>query len=74
MYRGVKLLERAKKKEKKAFDKRLRNVVTIDDMQFGSMPGMGTIDAGFILIRIQEEYLAKQKEVIHVPCRYEKRI
>ena len=36
-------------------------IVTIDDMQFGSMPGKGTIDAVIILRRIQEEYLAKQK-------------
>ena len=30
-------------------------------MQFGFMPGKGTIDAVFILRKIQEEYLAKQK-------------
>ena len=33
----------------------------IDDMQFGFMPGEGTIDAVFILRRMQEEYSAKQK-------------
>ena len=33
----------------------------IDDMQFGFMSGKSTIDAVFILRRIQEEYLAKQK-------------
>ena len=35
----------------------------IHDMQFGFMPGKGTIDAVFILRRIQEEYLAKQKKL-----------
>ena len=32
-------------------------------MQFGFMPGMGTIDAVYILSRIQEEYLARQKKL-----------
>ena len=35
----------------------------MDDMQFGFMPGKGTIDAVLILKRIQEEYLAKQKKL-----------
>ena len=38
----------------------LRTIVTMDDMQFGFMLGKDTIDAVFILRRIQE-YLAKQK-------------
>ena len=33
----------------------LRKIITIDDMQFGFMPGKGTIDAVFILRRIQGE-------------------
>ena len=37
--------------------------MTIDDMQFGLMPGKGTIDAVLILKRIQEEYLAKQNKL-----------
>ena len=39
----------------KALEKRLRKIVTIDDMQFGYVPGKGTIDAVFIKRRIQEE-------------------
>ena len=35
----------------------------MDDMLFGFMLGRGTIDAVFILNRIQEEYLAKQKKL-----------
>ena len=38
----------------------IRDIVRIDDMQFGFMPGRGTIDAIFILRRIQENYLAKK--------------
>ena len=37
----------------------------MDDMQFGFMPGKGTFDAVFILWRMQEQYLAKQKK-LHV--------
>ena len=32
-------------------------------MQFGYMPGKCTIDAVFVLWKIQEEYLAKQKKL-----------
>ena len=63
MCRGVKLLEHAMKIVEKLLEKRLRKIVTIDDMQFGFMPGKGTIDAVFILRRIQEEYLARQKKL-----------
>ena len=44
-------------------DKRVRKIVKIDDMQFGFLPGRCTIDAVFILGRIQREYLAKQKKL-----------
>ena len=33
----------------------------VDEMQFGFMPGKGTIDAVFILRRLQEEHLDKEK-------------
>ena len=41
----------------------MRSVVTIDDTQFGFMPGKGTIDAVFILGRIQEEYIGKRNKL-----------
>ena len=37
--------------------------MTIDDMQFGFIPGKGTTDAVFILRTIQEEYIAEQKKL-----------
>ena len=63
MYGGDKLLEHAMKIVEKVLEKRLRKIVTIDDMQFGFMSGKGTIDAVFILRQIQDEYLAKQKKL-----------
>ena len=38
------------------FEKRLCRVMSVDEMQFGSMPERGTIDVVFILRRLQEEY------------------
>ena len=41
----------------------LESMVKVDEMQFGFMPGKGTIDAVFILRRLQEEYLDKEKKL-----------
>ena len=37
--------------------------MSVDEMQFGFMPETGTIDAVFILTRMQEEYHAKGKKL-----------
>ena len=63
MYGGVKLLEHAMKIAEKVLEKRLIKIIMIDDMQFGFMPGKGTIDAVLIWRHKQEEYLAKQKKL-----------
>ena len=39
----------------------VRNIVSIDEMQFGFMPKCGTIDAIFILRQLQEKVLNKKK-------------
>ena len=62
-YRGVKLLEHAMKIVEKVLEKRMRRMVKVDEMQFGFMPRKGTIDAVFILRRLQEEYLDKEKKL-----------
>ena len=64
-YRGVKLLEHAMKIVEKVLERRMRRMVKVDEMQFGFMPGKGTIDAVFILRRLQEEYLDKEKKLSH---------
>ena len=44
-------------------EKRFPRKVTVDEMQFDLMPERGTIDAVFILRRLQEEYHAKGKKL-----------
>ena len=41
--------------------------MTVDEIQFGSMPVRGTIDAVFILSVMQEEYHAKGKKLLCGP-------
>ena len=61
-YRVVKLPEHAMKIVEKVLERRLQCMVKVDMMQFGFTPGKGTADAVFIL-RIQEEYLEKEKKL-----------
>ena len=43
-------------------EKITRERVSIDEMQFGFMPGRGTTDALFILRHLQEKHVAKNKK------------
>ena len=61
-YRAVKLLEHGMKVVERVLEKRLRRIVSVDEMQFGFMPERGTIDAVFIMRRMQEEYHAKKEK------------
>ena len=62
-YRGVKLLEHGMKIVERVFERRLREVVEIDEMQCGFMPGKGTVDALFMTRVLQERYLRKKKRL-----------
>ena len=44
-------------------EKRLRRKVKIDDMQFGFVPGKGTVDAIFMVRQLQEKFLEKRKDL-----------
>ena len=44
-------------------EKRLCGIVSVDELQFCIMPERGTLDAVFILRRLQEECHAKGKEL-----------
>ena len=62
-YRGIKLVEHAMKVLERVIERRVRNVVKIDSMQFGFMAGKSTTDAIFIVRQLQEKYLARNKEL-----------
>ena len=60
-YRGLKLLEHPMKLFERVIEQHIRSVVNINEMQFGFMPGKGTMEAIFILRQLQERYLAKKR-------------
>ena len=60
-HRAVKLLEHGMKVVERVWEKRLCRIVSVGEIQFGFMPERGTIDAAFVLRRMQEEYHAKRK-------------
>ena len=62
-YRAVKLLEHGMKVLEGVLEKRLRWKVKIDDMQFGFVPGKGTVDTIFMVRQLQEKFLEKRKDL-----------
>ena len=56
-FKGPKLMEQDIKVTQTNADSLIRQVVTIDDSQFGFMPGRGTTDAIFVIRQLQEKYL-----------------
>ena len=62
-YRGVKLLEHGMKVVERVFERKLRNMVTVNEMQCGFMPGKGTVDALFIARMLQEKYGKKKRRL-----------
>jgi len=62
-YRAIKLLEHAMKVTECVFERRIREKVKIDAMQFGFMPGKGTTDAIFRVRQMQEKYGCKGKKL-----------
>ena len=62
-YRGVKLLEHAMKIVERVLENRIRELVMIDQMQFGFMPGRGTTPALFIRRRMQEEFRGREEKL-----------
>jgi len=63
-YRGIKLLEHAMKVVERIFEDRIRQLIDIDDMQFGFMKGIGTTDAIFILDRCRRSLELKVRSSI----------
>ena len=46
-------------------EKRIICQVSIDNMQFGFMPGKGNTDAIFIMQQVQEKHQAKKKKLYY---------
>ena len=53
---GIKLLEHGMKVAERVLERRLRQAVEIDKMQFGFRPGTGTTHAIFIARQLQDSY------------------
>ena len=65
-YRGLKLTEQVMKVLERIVDGLIRQLVSIDDSQFGFVPGRGTTDAIFVVRQLQEKYLAANKRLYMV--------
>ena len=62
-YRGVKLLEHDLKTVERVQERQIRTLVNLNKMQFKFMPGKGTVDAIFIVRRMQGKYQKKDKRL-----------
>ena len=62
-YQGLKLTEHAMKILERIVNGLIRQVVSIDDSQFGFVPGRGTTDAILVVRQLQEKYLAVNKRL-----------
>ena len=62
-YRGLKSTEHILKVIEQIIEDLIRNIVKVDEMQFGFMPGHGTTDAKFIMRKIQEAYIRKNRNL-----------
>ena len=62
-YRGLKLTEQVMKILERIVDGLIRQLVSIDNSQFGFVPGRGTTDAIFVVRQLQEKYLAANKRL-----------
>ena len=62
-YRGLKLTEQVMRVLERIVDGLIRQMVSINDSQFGFVPGRGTTDAIFVVRQLQEKYLAANKRL-----------
>ena len=62
-YHGLKLTEQVMKVLERIVDGLIRQVVSIDDSQFGFVQGRGSTDAIFVVRQLQGKYLAVNKRL-----------
>ena len=60
-YRGLKLLDHVMKGVERVIEKIIRERISIDDMQYGFMPGLVTTDAIFILRQLKKNNLLRTR-------------
>ena len=60
-YCSLKLTDQVMKLLERVLDSFIREMVDIDAMQFGFVPGRGTTDTIFIIRQLQEKYIAANK-------------
>ena len=68
-YKGVKLLEHTMKIVERVLERRIRELVNIDPMQFGFVPGRGTTDA-LLLCEKYNKNIGIRRKIVHVFCGY----
>jgi hypothetical protein len=59
-YRELKLTEHVMKVMERIVDEMIRELISIDEMQFAFVPGRGTTDAIFIIRQLQEKFLSRR--------------
>ena len=62
-YHGLKLTEQVMKILERIVDSLIRQLVSIDNSQFGFVPGRGTTNTIFVVRQLQEKYLAANKRL-----------
>ena len=62
-YHSLKLTEQVMKVQERIVDGLIRQLVSIDDSQFGFVPGRGTTDTIFVVRQLQEKSLAANKRL-----------
>ncbi len=60
-YRGVRLLDHGMKLWEKILERRLRDIIKIEDIQFGFQQDKSATDAIFVMRQLQERYMEKKK-------------
>ena len=64
---GIKLLEHRMKVLEKILERRLRKLITVNNLQFGFRPGKGTIDAEFIIQELQQKTSRSAQGFVFLP-------
>ena len=65
-YRVLRLLEHGAKIWEKILDRRLKEIVVINDNQFWFAARKSTTDATYVLRNIQQKYCEKKKKLYHI--------